>query len=127
MQQISWAGLTIATAMTLLGACASNGNRSDVALAPGETLRITEDTWNSFLQYRRLISGQKTGAFVVAMVGGLGVGGVYVYCESGADRCRSQSAAGPVNQALGECRDNGSDCIVFAQNAEIVAKYEIVK
>ena len=117
--------LALCAALGILGACVGEEGRG-AAVQPGQHLRITEDAWADYLEYRQLIGGQRTGAFLMAMRNDVGVAGVYSYCQKGADRCRSRSSAGPINHAYDTCKQHGLDCILFARNAEIVASYEIV-
>lgn len=126
MKQSSLGPIALVGLCLLAGACANNKTGLD-PLEPGKTLRITEEAWSALEEYRRLIGGQRTGAFVVAMMGDIGVGGIYTYCEKGSDRCRSQGAAGPVNQALDACKEQALDCVLFARNDTIVVDYQIAK
>jgi hypothetical protein len=93
----------------------------------GKTLRITEQTWATYQEYLQSMGGRKTGAFVVAMSGDVGVAGVYSYCPKPYDRCRWTSGAGPVNHAFQVCKEHDLDCVLFARGTEIVARYEVVQ
>lgn len=98
-------------------------------LAPGETLKITQEVWTDYqdyVKYGRGLGPDRQGAFGVAIVGDVGVAGLpgYYYCPRQYDGCRPGKNA--VSDILDLCRRENVDCLIFARNEEIQVPYEIV-
>ena len=106
----------------LLAACASPLS-GDYAKGKGKTLSITKDVWSGYQEYLTAIRGTNPGYFVVAAVGGVGVGANYRYCQSAGCLTVGTAASELVNQ----CRGYGADeCILFAQSSDILVDYKVV-
>lgn len=86
-------------------------------MASDEKIQITQNVWDNFLEYKRVM-GLGGGAFVVSE-NGLTSG--YSYCPD--DRCRPGSST---QRAIELCESAGMKCVVFAQGTSIQVDYEIV-
>lgn len=89
------------------------------ARAEEETLRITQEVWDTYGKYKDFI-GEGSGFFAVSEDGG---------SAAGAGCQEKGCAAGLASQrdALKECESNsqGGRCIVFAHDEDILVPYEI--
>lgn len=121
----------IAAAVIGLGGCAQTTATEGVHLAPGEKLQITQEVWDDYQVYldkgRGLAAKKRSGAFGVAIIGGVGVVGLYSYrhCPRDYDNC---IVRGPneVDDVLTACRTEGVDCLIFARDESILVPYEII-
>lgn len=120
----------VAAALALaLASCAQQGTEG-AKLAAGEKLRITQQVWSDYQEYVRAGRGlgpDRQGAFAVALIGRIGVAGLYTYryCPRAYDACRP---GGPnaISEILGACRRENVECLIFARNEDIQVPYEIV-
>ena len=110
--------------------CAPQGTAGAV-LAPGEKLQITQKVWDEYQDYVKRgaeLGPDRNGAFGVAIVGDVGVEGLwtYTYCPREYSSCgmRGNNA---LTEVLDACRKEGVECIILARNDEINVPYEIVK
>ena len=130
MQNLLRAGAGLALALVICG-CAQTMATEGAQLAPGEKLLITQKVWDDYQEYitkgRSLSAKKRSGAFGVAVVGGMGVGSLYSYrhCPRDYDNC---IVRGPneIDDVLGSCRTEGLDCLIFARDETIQVPYEIV-
>ena len=121
------AAILAALALAVCG-CAQQATEG-AQLAPGETLKITQEVWTEYQDYvkeGRGLGPDRQGAFGVAVVGDVGVAGLpgYYYCPRQYDGCRPGKNA--VSDILDLCRRENVDCLIFARNEEIQVPYEIV-
>lgn len=119
----------VLAALTLaVSGCAQQATEG-ARLAPGETLKITQDVWAEYQDYvkpGRPLGPDRQGAFGVAIVAELGVKGLpgYYYCPRQYDGCRPGRNA--VSDILDLCRRENVECLIFARNEEIQVPYEII-
>jgi hypothetical protein len=131
MQNLLRAGAGLALALVLV-ACAQTTATEGLNLAPGEKLQITQNVWDDYQEYinkgRGLSAKKRSGAFGVAVIGGVGVASLYSYrhCPRDYDNC---IVRGPneVDDVLNACRTEGLDCLIFARDESILVPYEIIK
>jgi hypothetical protein len=114
-------------ALAILG-CAQSGT-DGAQLAAGETLQVSKDVWADYQEYLKRGRGlgpDRQGAFGVAVVGNLGVAGLYSYryCPRQYDACRP---GGPnaISDVLDSCRRENVECLIFARNEDIQVPYEL--
>lgn len=114
-------------ALAIVG-CARQGTEG-ARLASGEKLQITPEVWAKYQEYLKegkSLGPDRQGAFGVAVVGDLGVVGLYSYryCPRQYDGCRP---GGPnaISNILDACRRENVDCLIFARNEDIQVPYEI--
>ncbi len=121
MAKLSHAGkaaLQMAVFFLFAGLAACQPQEGRVHLASDEKLRITQDVWDSFNEYKRKL-GRGGGVFVVTETG---TGSAYSFCPG--DHCRPGSYT---KDAIGLCEQAGVKCIVFAQGVSIKVDYEIAE
>lgn len=123
-------GAVLALAL-IVGACAQSTTTEGFNVAPGEKILITQKVWDDYQEYiakgRSLSAKKRSGAFGVAVVGGVGVGSLYSYrhCPRDYDNC-IVSGPNEVDDVLDACRGEGLDCLIFARDESILVPYEIV-
>ena len=123
-------GVAALVVAALVHGCAPSST-DGAKFAPGEKLQITQKVWDDYQQYVKRGSelGQhREGAFGVAIVGDVGVAGVwgYTYCPRDYDGCRP-GGTNALTDVLAACRREGVECVIFARNDTIKVPYEIVK
>jgi len=93
---------------------------STVALAEDETIKITQEVWDTYGKYKDWIGADGSGFFAVSEDGASAAG---AGCQT------KDCAAGLASQreALRECETNsdGGRCIVFSHDQDILVPYEI--
>jgi hypothetical protein len=111
-------------AALLLGSCASPLS-GEYARGKGKTLQITQKVWDGYRQYLSLIQGTNSGDFVVAALGGIGIGYTGEYCPG--TSCIPMGSR--ANRLMDKCRAiaPGVECILFAHSSEILVDYQIVE
>ncbi len=115
--------VALAAAASLVAACASGP--SALQYPAGKTLSITKDVWDYYQEYLAVQGGyRKDGAFLVALVGDVGVSAQYSYCPPQYDACTF--GAGAVNWANKGCIEKNLKCVVFARGSKIVVPYKIL-
>ena len=122
------AAVLAASAFAIIG-CSQQGTEG-AKLAAGQKLQITQKVWTEYQEY--LVQGRglgpdRHGAFGVAIIGNLGVAGLYnyYYCPRQYDACRPGKTA--VSDVLDACRTENVECVIFARNEDIQVPYEIVE
>src|SRR5215510_2836644 len=85
------ATVLVLSAFAIIG-CSQQGTEG-AKLAPGQKLQITQKVWTEYQEYverGRGLGPDRHGAFGVAIVGNVGVAGVYnyYYCPRQYDACR---------------------------------------
>jgi hypothetical protein len=128
MRKFARPAAILAVLALAISGCAQQATEG-AQLAPGETLKITEEVWTEYQDYvkeGRGLGPDRQGAFGVAVVGDVGVAGLpgYYYCPRQYDGCRPGKNA--VSDILDLCRRENVDCLIFARNEEIQVPYEIV-
>jgi hypothetical protein len=110
----------ISMALAFLAACSTPPS---LAYPEGATLKITSKVWGYYQEYLGRQGGvRKDGAFLVAVVGDVGVGARYSYCPSSADYC----TGGSINRANKMCIEDHLKCVLFARGPQIVLPYKII-
>jgi hypothetical protein len=128
MRKFARPAAVLAVLALAVSGCAQQATEG-AQLAPGETLKITQEVWTEYQDYvkeGRGLGPDRQGAFGVAVVGDVGVAGLpgYYYCPRQYDGCRPGKNA--VSDILDLCRRENVDCLIFARNEEIQVPYEIV-
>jgi len=107
----------VSTSLVLL---AANLYGPAAAVADDETVKITQEVWDTFGKYKDWIGADGSGFFAVSEDGG---------SAAGAGCQEKDCAAGLASQrdALKECESNsnGGRCIVFGHDQDILVPYEI--
>jgi len=86
-------------------------------------LQITSKVWGYYQEYLTKQGGvRKDGAFLVVMMGDIGVSGRYSYCPPSADYC----TGGSINLANSMCIEEHLKCVLFARGETIVVSYKII-
>ncbi|MBI2253508.1 MAG: hypothetical protein HYU58_02690 [Proteobacteria bacterium] len=110
----------VTAAIALLAAC---GAPPSLRYPEGATLQITSKVWGFYQEYLTKQGGvRKDGAFLVVMMGDVGVSGRYSYCSPTADYC----TGGSINLANSMCIEEHLKCVLFARGPQIVVPYKIV-
>lgn len=124
-------GVFMFGALAIAG-CAQTTGTPGAKLAPGEKLKITRSVWDDYQAYlaRGLELGHKRrhGAFGVALVGDVGVAGLYSYryCPKDYDNCVDRGGPTYIEDILTECRHENVECLIFARDDSIQVPYEII-
>ncbi len=114
------AAAALVAGLSLLAACSTPPS---LAYPEGATLKITSKVWGYYQEYLGRQGGvRKDGAFLVALLGDVGVGARYSYCPSSADYC----TGGSINRANKMCIEDHLKCVLFARGPSIVVRYEII-
>lgn len=125
------AGRTVGLLLAL-AACSGPMATEGVTLAPGEKLPITQEAWDKYQEYLKrgaeLGHKRRHGAFGIAMVGGVGVTGLYSYryCPRDYDNCVDKGGPTYIDDILDTCERENVDCIIFARDDSILVPYEII-
>lgn len=128
MRKLARQAALLAAVVLVVSGCAQQATEG-AKLAPGETLKITQDVWTEYQDYVKYGQGlgpDRQGAFGVAIVAEVGVKGLpgYYYCPRMYDGCRPGRNA--VSDILDLCRRENVECLIFARNEDIQVPYEII-
>jgi hypothetical protein len=106
----------------LLAACASPF-KSAYDAPGGKTLVIKKAEWAGFQTYLSLIGSTRPGAFTLHVTGNQTDDYHYSLCEY--DSCMG----GPAypNAAMNICLRDGGECVLFANNREILLNYKLAE
>jgi len=129
MKMLAKQAAILAAIMLAVIGCAQQGTEG-AKLKEGEKLQITQKVWADYQEYLKKGRGlgpDRQGAFGVAVVGDVGVTGLYsyYYCPRQYDGCRP---GGPnaITDILDDCRRENAECLIFARNEDIQVPYEII-
>jgi hypothetical protein len=128
MRKFARQAAILAALAFVVSGCAQQATEG-AKLAPGETLKITQEVWTEYQDYVKHGQGlgpDRQGAFGVVIAGDVGVEGLpgYYYCPRMYDGCRPGRNA--VSDILDLCRRENVECLIFARNEDIQVPYEIV-
>jgi opacity protein-like surface antigen len=112
---------SIALSAVLLAGCAS-ALSGEYARGSGKTLPINKTVWSGWQEYMTKIQGTNNGAFVVAVLDGVGVDFTYRYCPGTSCFTRRDMS----NHAMEQCAGHGYDCILFAHSSYILVDYKLL-
>lgn len=128
MKMLAKQAVILAVIMLAVIGCAQQGTEG-AKLKEGEKLQITKKVWADFQEYLKKGQGlgsDRQGAFGVAVVGDIGITGLYsyYYCPRMYDRC-GRGASNAITDILDTCKRESVECLIFARNEEIQVAYEI--
>jgi hypothetical protein len=86
--------------------------------APGQKMRISQQTFNGFKRYQALIGSTYPGVFAASSEGSTYY---FWYCKDVV--CLNESSF--ATKALRGCRGNGEKCYIFAKDNDIKVDYAI--
>ncbi len=104
----------------LVTACAS-AFPSSYNSPSGKVLIVRKAEWNEFQKYLRMIGDTRPGSLVMHVTNGRTDEFNYSLCEY--DTCYGGPSYG--TSAMNRCRKRGGECVMFANNRDIVVNYKV--